>query len=95
MLNARKITTKVFSKLSDLPQEIIEQYGQKENDGMIIFSPAERFRRETAAYFCTKCGTKGETTDEFPVCSNCGNTAFRPPIYDGRYLIRPPEQKTA
>lgn len=84
MLNARKIMTKVFSKLTDLPKEIIEHYGHKESDGMIIFSPPERFRRENATYFCTKCGTKGETAGEFPVCSNCGNTAFRPPINDER-----------
>ena len=85
MLNARKITTRVFPKLMDLPKEIVEHYGHKESDGMIIFSPPERFRKEKATYFCTRCGTKGETAEEFPVCTNCGNTAFRPPINDGRY----------
>jgi len=85
MLNARKITTRVFPKLMDLPKEIVEHYGHKESDGMIIFSPPERFRKEKATYFCTRCGTKGETAEEFPVCTNCGNTSFRPPINDGRY----------
>lgn len=85
MLNARKITTKVFSKLTDLPAEIVEHYGHKESDGMIIFTPQERYRSEKATYFCTKCGTKGETDEETPVCSGCGNTAFRPPLNDGRY----------
>lgn len=85
MLNTKKITTKVFSKLEGLPEEIIRHYGHKENDGMIIFSPPERYRKETASFFCTKCGTKGETAEEAPVCSNCGNTSFRAPMSDGRY----------
>lgn len=87
MLNSRKITTKVFPKLEDLPKEVVEHYAHKESDGAIIFSPPERYRKETASYFCTKCGNKGETTEEAPVCSNCGNTAFRAPINDGRYTV--------
>ena len=85
MLNARKITTKVFSKLTDLPKEIVEHYGHKESDDVIIFSPPERYRDGKGKYFCTKCGTKGETNEDNPVCGHCGNTAFRPPLNDGRY----------
>lgn len=50
MLNARKITTKVFPKLVDLPKELVEHYGHKESDGAIIFSPPERYRKELAKY---------------------------------------------
>lgn len=85
MLNSRKITTKVFSKLTDLPKEIVEYYGRKESDDVIIFSPPERYREGKGKYYCTKCGTKGETNEDSPICSHCGNTAFRPPLNDGRY----------
>lgn len=44
MLNARKTTTKLFSKLKDLPKEIVEHYGHKENDDVDIFNPPERYR---------------------------------------------------
>lgn len=85
MLNSRKNTIKVFSKLTDLPKEIVEHYRHKESGDVIIFSPLERYRDGKGKYFCTKCGTKGETNEDNPVCSHCGNTAFRPPLSDGRY----------
>lgn len=76
MLNSRKITTKVFSKLTDLPKEIVEYYGRKESDDVIIFSPPERYREGKGKYYCTKCGTKGETNEDSTICSHCGNTAY-------------------
>ncbi len=84
MLNTKKVVSSVFTKMQELPQEVIEHYGKKEGDGSIIFSP-NRYGNEPSAYFCTKCGTKGETTDEAPVCNNCGNTAFRAPTNSGRH----------
>ncbi len=84
MLNTKKIVSSVFPKMQELPKAVIEHYGRKESDGAIIFSP-NRYGNEPSAYFCTKCGTKGETTDEAPVCSNCGNTAFRAPMNSGRH----------
>ena len=85
MIGGKKIISTLFPKVRELPKEIVEHYAKKANDGMIIFSPSKNVEREKSHFFCLKCGTHGETTDDTPTCPNCGNSNSRAPITSRRY----------
>lgn len=93
MLKSKKIMSSVFPKVKPLPEEYLTRCIEKANDGKIIYQPSHRRMNGKPAYYCLKCGTSGEVLGEFPVCENCGNTEFRPPVShryesDGQEKIR-------
>lgn len=77
MLNRKKIMSSVFPNVKPLPESATEHIKTDANDGMVLYRQERRYSKEPASYHCLACGNHGECGDEKPVCSKCGNTAFR------------------
>ena len=74
MISNKKIEATVFSQMFDLPDSIVVDMAEQFRDDRLLFEHGK-----VSKFFCLKCGTKGETDSDTPICPTCGNQFFRSP----------------